>query len=169
MIPSKWPQKDSGGPSAASPACILKGFCSGSDLFAEFCIQHCPNRCEFGSERATRPPMPRLPGPPGSRAPARAFCSCIRWGSGSHRSARTGSPGGGHRGARSRGEARPAAPAQCAGGNPGYLARPHPRPGLALTARSLCPRLPARAHRCRTAAARTCRTGCYSWRSRPPC
>lgn len=37
--------------------------------------------------------MPRLPGPPGSRAPARAFYSCIRWGSGSHRSARTGSPG----------------------------------------------------------------------------
>lgn len=80
-----------------------------------------------------------------------------------------GAPGGGHRGARSRGEARPAAPAQCAGGNPGYLARPRPRPGLALTARSPCPRLPARAHRCRTAAARTCRTGCYSWRSRPPC
>lgn len=134
MIPSKWPQKDSGGPSAASPACILKGFCSSSDLFAEFCIQHCPNRCEFGSERATRSPnaeVARASRLPGSRArfpplhPLGLREPRIR----PHREPRGRAPGS--PGARSRGEARPRSPSTMRRREPGLLgaASPAARPG----------------------------------------
>lgn len=165
-----------------------------SDVFSEFFIQTFPNRCEFGSRkqhvpaeprgaraspRAARPVRPR--GSPRDRPlPARTGRSPEREpGAGSRepRRAGAGAGAGARRGAGGPGARQPstmrprrreprAPPQQLCAASPAAPASPlgplrtaAPRPAPAA----------APPHRCRTGAARTCRTGCCSSRSRPPC